>query len=129
MKVLKDLLPGLLWDEDSGSINQEEAAIGSLEGLKPVVNSRHLFGWVGLVQVTEPVTVADCLQDALVPFITLGHFYQLENLRVEDDAPCDNIDASLVEGSVLVVARLISDIYCGVQAGGAAQVIRHHILS
>ena len=75
MKVLKDLMPGLLGDEDPGPINKEEAAIGSLEGLKPVVNSRHLFGWVSLVQVTEPVTIADCLQDGLVLFITFGNVY------------------------------------------------------
>ena len=49
MKVLKDLLPGLVWDEDYGSINQEEAAIGSLEDLKLALDSGYLFGWVSLV--------------------------------------------------------------------------------
>ena len=128
MKVLKDLMPGLQGDEDPGPINKEEAAIGSLESLKSAVNSRHLLGWVILVQVTEPVTIADCLQDGLVLFITFGNVYQLEYLRVENDASGDNFDATLVEGCVLVVARLIFDISSGVQAGGAAQVICHDIL-
>ena len=66
-------MPGFCGDEDPGPINKEKAAIGSLEGLELAVNPGYMFGWVILVQVTEPVTLADCLQDALILLITFGN--------------------------------------------------------
>ena len=73
VQVFEDLLPGLKRDEDPDPTNKKEVAVGSLERLKPAIHTRHLLGWVVLMQITEPVTTADCLKDGLVLFVTFSN--------------------------------------------------------
>ena len=49
VQLLKDLLPGLLGDEDPDPVHQQYVAVWRLEGFQFSINSSYLLGWVVLM--------------------------------------------------------------------------------
>ena len=127
VQIFQNLLPSILWDEDSHPIHEENVVIWCLKGFKSAIYPGYLLGGVVLMQIAESVTVADCCKDGLVVLIPLSNINQFQQFRVQDDASSDEIYAALVNSAVLVMAGFIMDLNTAVEAGGAAQKISHQV--
>ena len=69
VQIFQSLLPSFLRDEDSDPIHEENLAIWGLKEFKSAIHPGYLLGGMVLMQISKPITIADCCKDGLVIFI------------------------------------------------------------
>ena len=73
VQIFQNLLPGFLRDEDSDSVHEENLAIWGLKGFKSAIYPGYLLGGMVLMQISKPISIADCCKDGLVVFVPLSN--------------------------------------------------------